>query len=145
MGSSANPNRTHAETVVRDFFAAWQPSAGAFTEAINRFFDDQTVWENVVDTTIGKEQAIGLITDFPIPVSYITAEDLRIDSAGDTVFAQRTDHFCDNTDKLLLSMRLNGVFVIKDDTIAQWRDYADTFGFGAAVQVAAAYGGRDFR
>lgn len=144
MGQHANPKSAEAETVVRDFFAAWQPSAEAFAAAIDRFFDDQTVWENVgIGTTIGKEQAIGFTTGFPIPLAYITAEDIMIASAGDTVFAERVDHFHDDSGDVFLSVRLNGVFVIKNGKIAQWRDYFDTAGFGAEVQkVAAANSGR---
>lgn len=139
MDQYSNANSGHAESVVRDFFAAWQPSAGALAGAIDRFFDDQTVWESVgIGTTVGKEQAMGFITGFPIPLAYITAEDITIASVGDTVFAERVDHFHDDTDEVFLSVRLNGVFVIKDDKIAQWRDYFDTAGFGAAVQKLAA-------
>lgn len=143
MGTSAiSKNSNQAEAIVRDFFAAWQLSAGGFAAAIDRFFDDQIIWTNVTDTIIGKERALGFITAFPVPMTYITAEDITIASAGDTVFAKRTDRFRDNTDEVLLSMRLNGVFVIKDDKIAQWRDYVDTVGFGAEVRVAAACGCR---
>lgn len=139
MGQYANADRSHAETVVRDFFAAWQPSPGGFATVIDRFFDDQTVWENVgIGTTIGKEQAIGFSTGFPIPLAYITAEDITIASAGDTVFAERVDHFHDDTGDVFLSVRLNGVFVIKNGKIAQWRDYFDTAGFAAEIQKAAA-------
>lgn len=115
---------------------------GGFAKAVDRFFDDQTVWANAIDTTIGKEQALGFIAGFPIPLAYRTAEDITITSVGDTVFAQRIDRFRGNADEVFLSMRLNGVFVIKDDKIAQWRDCVETVGFGAEVQVAAVCSGR---
>ncbi|TMS52459.1 limonene-1,2-epoxide hydrolase family protein [Mycobacterium sp. DBP42] len=127
-----------AEKTVRDFFAMWTPAAGSLEQAIDRFFTDETVWENVgLGAMVGKDQAISFMTGFPIPLAYITAEDITMATAGDIVFAERVDHFHDDTGAIILSARLNGVFVVHDGKIAQWRDYFDTAGFAAELQKLA--------
>ncbi|WP_308817205.1 limonene-1,2-epoxide hydrolase family protein [Pseudonocardia alni] len=133
-----NGNYSDAEQVVRDLFDSWKPSSEAFYGSFDRFFDENTVWENVgLSKTTGKDEAIAFVKAFPIPMAYMTAAEITTASSGDTVFAERVDYFHDEDGKVLLEAWVNGIFVIKNGKIAEWRDYADTAGLGARLQELA--------
>lgn len=105
---------------------------GGFGHAVREWFTPATVYENVgLTRTTGIDEAMAVVTQFEqgMGAQSIRVDTLAIAAVGDTVLTERIDHMIDAAGKVMLSIRLMGIFVVKDGRIAQWRDYFDTAGF----------------
>jgi limonene-1,2-epoxide hydrolase len=122
------------EDVVKRYLESLGPTAEDFWGSFDTFFDDKTVWENVgMARTVGREEAITFARSFPVDFAYMTVEDLTLAASGNTVFAERIDHFVRADGKIMLTIRVNGVFLVEGLKLREWRDYFDTAGIAAAV------------
>lgn len=120
--------------LVREFFAATVATPEGSWNSFADYFDKTTVWENVgVAKTVGPQQAMEFARAFPVNFDHMRIEDLVLSGAGDRVYAERTDHFCNKDGSVVLTVRALGVLEIKDGKIVHWRDYFDTAGFASAV------------
>lgn len=114
-------------STVRDFFQAWDQKQG-FEIGVRRHFAPDCAYENVgLSKTTGPDEAIGFIHAFQqqMPFERITIEDLLIVADGDTVMTERIDHFWSADGKRMASIRLMGVFIVRNGKITAWRDYFD--------------------
>lgn len=121
---------TAIETV-QSFLAECETGDDAMAKAFRRYFTDSTVWENVgLATTTGIEEAVGFIRQFEANTgaSAMRVDMLAIAAQGDMVLTERVDHLLKADGSAALSLRVMGVFEMKDGKIAVWRDYFDTAG-----------------
>lgn len=127
---------TEAERVVRDSLNAVGPTADSFWSSFDRFFDHQTVWENVgVSRTVGREEAVRFAQNIPVQFDHMRIADLTLSADGNRVYAERLDHFCQRDGSIIITIAALGYFEVRDGKIAFWRDYFDTAGFAAAVSA----------
>lgn len=123
-----------AVALAREFFEATVATPEGFWSSFERYFDATTVWENVgVARTVGPAEAAAFARAFPVKFDRMRIENLVLSGAGNRVYAERLDHFCDGDGAIVLTVRALGVLEIEGRTIKQWRDYFDTAGFAAAI------------
>ena len=118
---------TPTETV-RKFVDLWERDDG-FTEAVNTFFRDDTVWENHgLLTTTGKAEALGFYHEFSkaTGMTGMKIDMLAIGESGNKVLTERIDRIVDANGAEVMTVPVMGVFEIEDGRIAVWRDYFDT-------------------
>jgi limonene-1,2-epoxide hydrolase len=119
--------------IVRIFLAMWE-TPGGIDKSLRDYFTPETVYENVgLSTTTGIDQALAVFAGFTASLGMQTmwVENLHVAASGDTVLTERIDHVRDGSGKTLMSIRVMGVFEVKDGKIVAWRDYFDTAGFAA--------------
>jgi len=117
--------------IVTDFIALWEKPNG-FWDAVAKYFTADTVWENVgMSKTTGPDEAKGVFAGFGGDGSPVTmkVENLAVAAMGDKVLTERIDHVLGPDGKPTMTIRLMGIFEVKDGKIAAWRDYFDTAGF----------------
>ncbi|MGQ0619636.1 MAG: limonene-1,2-epoxide hydrolase family protein [Panacagrimonas sp.] len=120
-----------ATQIVTDFLKAWEPAFG-YRTALDEYFTADCVYENVALThSTGPAAAKALMENFNAQMGFarLSLEMVNIVVAGNIVLTERIDHLCDVDGKRLVTLRLMGVFEIRDGRIAAWRDYFDTMPF----------------
>ncbi len=116
--------------LVLEFVANWGPTKKDMFATFERFFTEDTVWENVgLARTVGLDQAKAFVDGFPGGIDHIDVETLHIAAAGNVVLTERIDYLYNAAGGLVATLRLAGAFEIKDGRIVQWRDYFDTAAF----------------
>jgi limonene-1,2-epoxide hydrolase len=116
--------------LVLQFVGHWGPTKKDMFATFDRFFTEETVWENVgLARTVGIDQAKAFIDGFPGGIDHIDVETLHIASAGNVVLTERIDHLYNAAGGLVATLRLAGAFEISGGRIVQWRDYFDTAPF----------------
>ncbi len=118
---------TPAETVTR-FIELWGKDDG-FTEAVNGYFTDATVWENHgMITTTGKAEALGFYHEFSQATGMqgMKIDVLAIAETGNKVLTERIDWIFDGEGKPVMEVPVMGIFEIEGGKIVAWRDYFDT-------------------
>ena len=108
------------ETIIREFCASWPE------RSVDRFLDYFTadaVYHNMpLDPVTGKN-GIREVLNLFLPADEIEAEILHLAARGNLVFTERVDRFLFGEKRVELPCA--GVFEIRDDKIAAWRDYFD--------------------
>jgi len=115
------------ETVTR-FIELWERDDG-FTEAVNTYFNDDTVWENHgLITTTGKEEALEFYHDFSksTGMTAMKIDMLAIAADGNKVLTHRIDRILDGNGNEVMTVPVMGIFEIAGGKISAWRDYFDT-------------------
>lgn len=118
---------TPKETVSK-FVDLWEQDDG-FTEAVNNYFRDDTIWENHgLLTTTGKQEALGFYHEFSkaTGMAGMKIDMLAIGESGNKVLTERIDRIIDADGAEVMTVPVMGVFEIEDGKIAVWRDYFDT-------------------
>lgn len=114
---------------VNDFLDMWD-EPGGFEKAVRAYFTDKTVYENVgLSKTIRIEEAVAFgetLENFTGANGFIRVRTTAAAANGKYVLNECFDD-------IVVSIPLMGIFVIEDGKIAEWRDYADTAGFNAAM------------
>jgi limonene-1,2-epoxide hydrolase len=121
---------TPSDTVTK-FLQAWEPNFG-YRAALREYLSDGCVYENVgLTNTTGVAAAEALMEGFNTQMGFTSmrVEILGQVAAGNTVMNERVDHLHDAQGKRLMSLRVMGVFDVRDGKIAAWRDYFDTVPF----------------
>jgi limonene-1,2-epoxide hydrolase len=114
--------------VVSKFVELWEQDDG-FTEAVETYFRDDTVWENHgLLTTTGKAGALGFYHEFSkaTGMTGMKIDMLAIGESGNKVLTERIDRIIDANGAEVMTVPVMGVFEIEDGKIAVWRDYFDT-------------------
>jgi limonene-1,2-epoxide hydrolase len=114
--------------IVTKFIDLWEKDDG-FTEAVNSFFRDDTVWENHgLLTTTGKQEALGFYHEFSkaTGMTGMKIDMLAIAEAGNKVLTERIDRIIDGEGREVMTVPVMGIFEIEDGRITAWRDYFDT-------------------
>jgi limonene-1,2-epoxide hydrolase len=115
----ATAGRDH-ETIIREFFASW-PERNV--ERFLEYFTNDAVYHNMpLDPVTGKN-GIREVLNLFLPADEIEAEILHLAVRGNLVFTERVDRFRFGEKRVELPCA--GVFEIRDDKIAAWRDYFD--------------------
>ncbi len=114
--------------VVTAFLKLHGDSKDSLHKSFDLYFSEDTVWENV---GLSRTQGIGeakhvLETAEKMGIETISIETLYQISNENTVVNERIDHLNDKDGKELLALRVMGIFEIKNEKIARWRDYCDT-------------------
>lgn len=120
--------------VVTAFIGEWSKSHDALIQAHHTYFTPQTIWENVGwSTTVGVDEALAFVRKFEEQTGLATMEVdmLAISATGNKVLTERVDRLLDGSGKVLVSMRLMGIFEVEDGKIVKWRDYFDTAALGS--------------
>lgn len=121
----------NATQIVTDFLKGWEPAFG-YRTALDEYFTADCVYENVALThSVGPAEAKALMEGFNAQMGFasLIVEMVSIVAAGNIVMTERVDHLCDADGKRVVTLRLMGVFEIRDGKIAAWRDYFDTVPF----------------
>ena len=123
---------TPTETV-KTFLAMWE-TPGGFDKAFRTYFTADTVYENVgMSSTTGPDEAMAVMDGFSTGFGMATmwVENLHVSESGGAVLTERIDHARDAQGKTIMSIRVMGVFEVKDGKIVAWRDYFDTAGLAS--------------
>jgi limonene-1,2-epoxide hydrolase len=115
--------------IVTAFIAEWDKGAEGFRDAVTAYFTPDAVWENVgLAVTTGPVEANALMDSMgaTLGVTWLKADMLAIAAVGDKVLTERIDHLFTADGTKTASLRLMGIFEVKDGRIAAWRDYFDT-------------------
>lgn len=107
-------------SVVEAFCAAWP--AGDL-DAIMAFFTDDAVYHNIPLAPASGTEAIRSTIETFIGGAQIEFRIDNIAAAGDVVFTERVDIFTLPNGRIELPVA--GVFELRGDKIAAWRDYFD--------------------
>lgn len=114
--------------IVNHFVELWHQPDG-FTQAVNSYFNDDTVWENHgLLTTTGKAEALGFYHEFSkaTGMTGMKIEMHAIAETGNKVLTHRTDWIMDDSGNAVMEVPVMGIFEIEDGKITAWRDYFDT-------------------
>jgi len=114
--------------IVSKFVDLWEQDDG-FTEAVERYFRDETVWEDHgLLTTTGKAEALGFYHEFSkaTGMTGMKIDMLAIGESGNKVLTERIDRIINAEATEVMTVACMGVFEIEDGKIAVWRDYFDT-------------------
>ncbi len=114
--------------IVSQFVELWEQDDG-FTEAVETYFRDDTVWENHgLLTTTGKAGALGFYHEFSMATGMtgMKIDMLAIGESGNKVLTERIDRIINSEGTEVMTVACMGVFEIEDGKIAVWRDYFDT-------------------
>ncbi len=114
--------------IVSRFVELWEQDDG-FTDAVNRYFRDDTVWENHgLLTTTGKQEALGFYHEFSkaTGMTGMKIDMIAIAANGSKVLTERIDRIIDAGGTEVMTVPVMGIFEIEDGKIAAWRDYFDT-------------------
>lgn len=116
-----------ADTVSR-FLSAFEPSLG-FKTAIHDYFTADSVYENVgLTQSTGIEDSLAVMQGFvdQMGFDHMKVQMLAIASGGNKVLTERIDDLYDGQGNKLVSLRVMGVFEVRDGKISAWRDYYDS-------------------
>jgi limonene-1,2-epoxide hydrolase len=112
---------------VTTFLKLWE-KPGAIEESFRTYFTPDTVWENVgLAVTTGPDEAAAFISAFGM--STMRVEVLALAETGDKVLTERIDNIIGTDGKPVMSLRVMGIFEVRDGRITAWRDYFDTLPF----------------
>jgi limonene-1,2-epoxide hydrolase len=112
---------TREEQVVCDFCAAWSRRD---PDELLGFFTADAVYHNMPMAPVSGREAIRRVFDFFLPPSEkIDWEVRHVASAGPVVFTERVDRFV--MGGKVVELPVAGVFELRGDKIAAWRDYFD--------------------
>lgn len=119
--------------VVTAFLGAWAGGKDALRQSFVDYMTDDIVYENVDLThTTTREDAQKLIETFLEGLDHITIEMLAIVEKDHQVLTERVDHLRNKKGDILSSIRVMGIFDVKDERISGWRDYFDMRPFAPA-------------
>ncbi|MCB2079590.1 MAG: nuclear transport factor 2 family protein [Novosphingobium sp.] len=125
-----------ATEMVTDFVKQWE-QPGGFERAVEQYFTDETVWENVgMLTTTGKQEAMAFFSSFgeSTGMSGMRVDNLAVAEIGNKVLTERIDHVLDKDGNAIMSIRVMGIFELDGSKITAWRDYFDTAGLAGGGQ-----------
>lgn len=118
--------------IVRAFLGAWPNGVAALQQSFRDHLADDVDYENVGLThSRSRAEALDLIENFMPGLDRIDVDMLSIAEDGDKVLTERIDDLRAADGSLLASLRVMGIFEVRDGKIAAWRDYFDTLPFGA--------------
>ena len=121
---------TDPKNTVLEFIATWRNEQALHT-GLRQYLLPDAVWENVgFSRTVGPEEAIDLmkkvVEQGGPAMANLEVEIVNIIAEGDIVMTERSDHMVDDQGNRKATIRVVGVFHVKDGKIAAWRDYFDT-------------------
>lgn len=120
------------EALIREFCEAW--SRKDIDELIG-FFTEHSVYHNIpTEPAKGHDAIRGVLNLFVPMAKEIEFKIENLASDGDVVITERVDRFV--MEKGEISIRVAGVFEIRDGKIAAWRDYFDMQQFMSQMQAA---------
>lgn len=125
---------------VEVFIAAWGEGFDAFATAVEEYFTDDTVWENVgYSTTVGPTQALDHLRESATRLGWVRVrvEMLALAVDGSRVLTERVDHHETADGQVSFSVRCASVFDVEGGRIGAIREYFDT----APLEAARAAGG----
>jgi limonene-1,2-epoxide hydrolase len=114
--------------IVSAFLALWEKPDG-FPEAVDTYFTDETVWDNVgLITTSGRQEAVGFYDQFSAQTGMagMKIDVLALAETGGKVLTERIDHILDAAGRTLMTVPVMGIFEVENGRITAWRDYFDT-------------------
>jgi len=112
---------TTAETVVRDFCAAWRRKN---IEELLSYFAADAVYHNMpMEAVVGVDAIRNVFNMFVTPAESIEFDVLHLAATGNIVHTERVDRFVIGGRKVALPVA--GVFEVRDGKITAWRDYFD--------------------
>jgi len=106
--------------IVSQFVELWEQDDG-FTEAVETYFRDDTVWENHgLLTTTGKAGALGFYHEFSMATGMtgMKIDMLAIGESGNKVLTERIDRIINSEGTEVMTVACMGVFEIEDGKIA---------------------------
>jgi limonene-1,2-epoxide hydrolase len=116
---------------VKAFLGAWEPAHG-WKKAFETYMTPDCVYENIgMSKTTGPAESIAFIQILADSMSFasLVVDYGAVLAQGNTVVTERVDHLNDAGGKRLMSLRVLGIFEVRDGKIAGWRDYFDTVPF----------------
>jgi limonene-1,2-epoxide hydrolase len=124
---------TAPSEIVRAFLGAWQNGVAALRQSFRDHLADDVDYENIGLTHCsGLAEALSLIENFMPGLDRIDVDMLSIAEDGDKVLTERIDDLRTAEGSLLASLRVMGIFQVRDGKIVAWRDYFDTLPFVAS-------------
>ncbi|HCE5828589.1 TPA: nuclear transport factor 2 family protein [Pseudomonas aeruginosa] len=110
--------------VVQSFIDPWPKGLGALRQSFVDWLAEDVVYENVGLThTTTRADAISLIETFAPGLDNISVDMLAIAQHGERVFTERVDYLRKADGTVIATIRLMGIFVVRNGRIAEWRDY----------------------
>jgi limonene-1,2-epoxide hydrolase len=110
--------------VVQTFIGEWPKGLAELRQAFSDWLAEDARYENVGLTSTGtRDDAIALIDTFAEGLDNIAVDMLAIAQDGERVFTERVDYLRKADGTVLATIRLMGIFVVRDGRIVEWRDY----------------------
>lgn len=110
--------------IVQSFFGEWSKGLAQLKASFADRLTEDVRYENVgLTSTSTRAEAIALIDTFAPGLDNIAVLMLAIARDGDRVFTERVDYLRKADGTILATIRLMGIFVVRDGRIAEWRDY----------------------
>lgn len=120
--------------IVHAFLGAWPKGLVALSQSFRDYLANDIDYENVGLThTRNLDEALALIENFMPGLDRIDVDMLALAQDGDKVLTERIDHLRTADGTVLASLRVMGIFEVRDGKIARWRDYFDTLPFAKAA------------
>lgn len=117
-------SRTNALEVVQGFVGEWPKGLAELKASFADWLTEDVRYENVgLTNTATRAEAIALIDTFAPGLDNIAVDMLAIAQDGERVFTERVDYLRKADGTILGTIRLMGIFVVRDGRIAEWRDY----------------------
>jgi len=110
--------------VVQSFIGEWPKGLAPLRQSFADWLAEDVRYENVgLTSTTTRDEAIALIETFASGLDNIGVDLLAISQDGERVFTERVDYLRKADGTVLATIRLMGIFVVRDGRIVEWRDY----------------------
>jgi limonene-1,2-epoxide hydrolase len=109
---------------VQSFIDPWPNGLDALKRSFADWLAEDVVYENVgLTRTTNRADAIALLETFAPGLDNIAVDMLAIAQDGGCVFTERIDYLRKADGTVISTIRLMGIFVVRNGRIAEWRDY----------------------
>ncbi len=123
--------------IVLAFLGEWPKGLEQLKLSFEKWLSGDVQYENVgLTKTTTREAARTLIETFAPGLDNIDVQILAMAVDGDRVLNERVDYLRRGDGSVISTIRVMGIFVLRDGLIAEWRDYFDTAPFWEAPKSA---------
>jgi len=110
--------------IAQSFIGEWAKGPDHLRQSFTDWLAKDVLYENVgLTKATTREEAYAVIDTFAPGLDHISVDMLAIVQDGERVFTERVDYLRMKDGSTLATIRLMGIFVVREGRIAEWRDY----------------------